>query len=138
MAYIFGITVMTIYIYVAFIARTMKRDRYKFRILLGIISLFFGLVVDYYRVFDKPFGLFTIFGISPLIYLACYEIFRRLYKPWIGEYPYSPYREKIGDKVQGKGYPIKRVITGNDYIFGMSMLFVPIITLVILIVIIGL
>jgi uncharacterized membrane protein len=70
--YIFGITVMTIYIYVAFISRTMNRNRYRYRIIFGIISLLIGILLDNLKLYNKPFGLFIILGISPLVYLVCY------------------------------------------------------------------
>jgi hypothetical protein len=131
-AYIFGIFIATAYIYMAFISRTMNKNRYKARLILSVISIAFGLAMEYSHLFNKPFGDFIIFGLSPITYLVYYEILRRLMRPLIGKYPYAPHWNKVGDKIKGNGYPKNRLVTKNDYLFGLSMLFIPMITLLIL------
>jgi hypothetical protein len=129
---IFGITVTSTYIYMAFISRTMNEKRYQFRIILSGVCLLIGLILDYLKIFEKPFGFFALCGLAPFIYLLYYEILRRLMKHWIGKYPYAPYQDKVGSKVIGNGYPENRLVNISDYIFGLSMLFMPFLTLIII------
>jgi hypothetical protein len=131
-AYIFGILVLGIYIYVSFISRTISKKRYKYRIVFSFISLIIGLLVELINIFDKPFGFFIILGAGSFIYIFCYEIFQRLYRPWIGKYPYSPYREKIGNRPIEKGYPAGRIVTGNDYLFALTLFFAPFLIILLL------
>lgn len=126
-AYIFGITILGIYIYVSFISRTINKKRYKYRIILSSVSLLTGVLMDSINLFDKPFGMFIVFGLGPFIYILSYEIFRRLYSPWIGEFPYTPHWEKIGERPIEKGYPSGRTVTTYDYIFALTLLFIPVI-----------
>jgi hypothetical protein len=119
-----------------FISRTMVKNRYNIRILFGLLSLFFGLIIDLLNIFDKPFGFLTIFGSLPILHLLNYKILKTIMKPIIGAYPYSPHWEKIGSKVMGKGYPNNRLVTNSDYFFAIILNLIPIITAVILIVII--
>jgi hypothetical protein len=129
---IFGITVTSTYIYMAFISRTMNEKRYQFRIILAGVCLLFGLILDYLKIFEKPYGFFALCGFAPFIYLLYYEILRRLMKHWIGKYPYAPYQDKVGSKVIGKGYPQNRHVITSDYIFGYTMFFMPFLTMIIL------
>jgi hypothetical protein len=130
--YIFGTIVTTIYIYISFISRSMSKSRYRFRKVSALISLILGGLIDYAKIYSKPFGFFLICGMGPLIYLTYYELFRRLYRPWIGGFPYAPYRERKGQKVFGKGYPKSRVVNNIDYLFAISMYLFPILTVIIL------
>ena len=134
-AYLFGIFVTGTYVYMTFISRTMNKNRFTPRIILGLISMLFGLVIEYVQLFNKPTGFFIICGLAPMIYLLYYEIFRRLLKFWIGDYPYAPYWDKIGEIVKGVGYQKNRFVTSKDYIFGLLMFFIPFLTLIILIII---
>ena len=134
-AYIFGIFVTATYLYMAFISRTMNKNRFKLRIILGLISLLFGFIIGHFQLFNKPTGFFIICGLAPMIYLVWYEITRRILGPWIGDYPYAPHWDKIGDKVKGVGYQKNRFVTSNDRIFGFLMFLIPILTFIILIVI---
>ena len=131
-SYIFGIVIASSYIYMAFISRTMQPDRYKYRIVASIVSLVFGLIVDYLQIFQTPKGLLILFGIMPFIYLFYYEILRRLMRSLIGKYPYAPHWEKIGERISGHGYPRDRFVTGNDHLFKGLLFFLPIITLAII------
>jgi len=129
-AYIFGILIASIYVYMSFISTTIKPERYKYRIVFGLISVLIGILIDFLRLFDKPFGFFIILSFMPFIYLICYEIFRILYRPLIGIYPYTPYREKIGSRVNGIGYPRTRTVKGKDYILTLTLLIVPMIIMI--------
>ena len=128
---------MATYIFMAFISRTASKTRYQYRIILSIITLISGLLLDYFFVNTLPRGYFTLFGSAPLIYLLYYELIRRLMKPWIGPFPYAPQFNKIGDKVKGNGYPNNRTATRADFVYGIIMLTLPLITVAILSVIIG-
>lgn len=120
----------------SFISRTMKKERYKYRIVFSIGSLLFGLLIDFLQIFNEPRGFFTLFGFAPFIYLIYYELLRQLMLPWIGKFPYTPHWEKIGERIKGVGYPKNRVVTAADYVFRISLFFIPFLTLVLLIVII--
>jgi hypothetical protein len=135
-AYLFGIIVTSTYIYMAFISRTMNEKRYQFRIIFSGVCLFLGLILEYLKIFDKPFGSLALFGLSPFIYLGYYELLRRLLKPWIGKYPYAPHWDKIGERVSGKGYPKNRYVVSNDFIFGILMFIIPFLTIIILVIMI--
>ena len=113
----------------------MSKNRCKPRIILGLISMLLGFVISYMQLFNKPNGFIIICGLAPMIYLIWYEILRRLLKSWIGDYPYAPHWDKIGDKVKGAGYQKNRFVTSNDRIFGFLMFFIPFLTLMILIII---
>lgn len=130
MTYLF-IPSILIYAYVVTISSSMLNDRYKKRILLSILSVIFGIVVEIFSNEERRFS-FVIVGFLPLIYLFYYEIFRCLFKPLIGKFPYSPNREKIGTKVSGFGYPKNRKVKFADYLFGMILLFLPILTSILL------
>ncbi|RPH26459.1 MAG: hypothetical protein EHM93_19610 [Bacteroidales bacterium] len=131
-AYLFGFSIVSIYIYMSFISKTIKPERYKFRIIFGLVSMLLGVIVDCIDLFDKPFGFFIIIGFTPFIYLICYEVFRIIYRPLIGKYPYAPYRENIGNRVYGTGYPITRTVKAIDYLFTITLLFGPIIIMILL------
>jgi len=133
-AYLFGISLSAIYVYMTFISKTIKPGRYKYRIVFGLIALLMGILMDYLRLYDEPFGFFIIISLMPFIYLICYEIFRILYRPFIGRYPYAPYHEKIGNRVGGFGYPMTRTVKGNDYLFALTLLIVPMIVMIILLI----
>jgi hypothetical protein len=135
--YTFGILTMATYVFMAFISRTASKTRYLNRIILAIITLISGLLLDYFFVNTLPHGYFTLFGSAPFLYLLYYELLRRLMEPWIGPFPYAPQWNKIGDKIRGNGYQINRTVTRADYVFGILMLTIPIITLAILSKIIG-
>ena len=128
---------MVTYIFMVFISRTASKTRYHNRIILAIITLISGLLLDYFFVNTLPRGYFTLFGSAPFIYLLYYELIRRLMKLWIGPFPYAPQWNKIGDKITGNGYPNNRTVTRADYVFGIIMLTIPLITLAILSVIMG-
>ena len=132
LAYIFGFIVAASYIYMAFISRTMKNDRYKYQIIVLIFSLLLGLILNYFQIFHLPKGLLTLIGVSPFIYLFYYEFLRRLMLPLIGKFPYAPHWEKIGERINGHGYPKDRYITGNDYLFKALLFFLPFITMAII------
>jgi hypothetical protein len=134
--YIFGITLVSTYIYMAFISRTMSEKRYKFRIIISGVNLVFALILGYSKIFVEPFEIFVLCGLAPFIYLGYYEILRRLLKHLIGEYPYAPHWDKIGDKVRAKGYPQNRYVVPNDRIFGFLMFMVPFLTIIIIIIMI--
>ncbi|AOZ98823.1 MULTISPECIES: hypothetical protein [Flavobacterium] len=117
--------------YVATISRSTLKERYKKRIILSIVSLIFGIVLEIFSKGDRKFSYF-VFGLLPLLYVFYYEILRIIFMPLIGKYPYSPYREKIGSKVLGSGYPKNRKVTFTDYIFGMTLIFLPLVTIILL------
>jgi hypothetical protein len=136
LAYIFGVYITAIYIYMSFISRTMNKDRYKYRIIFSTVCLLFGLLIDFLQIFNEPKGFFTLLSFAPFIYLIYYELLRYLMLPWIGKFPYTPHWEKIGNRIIGKGYPKNRVVTKSDYVFRVALFYIPFLTLVILIVII--
>jgi hypothetical protein len=135
-AYIFGIMVTSTYIYMSFISRTMNEKRYRFRLIFSGVCLLFGLILDYSKIFDKPFGFLILCGLAPFIYLGYYELLRRLMTPWVGKYPYAPHWDKVGQKVSGKGYPKNRHVVPADSIFGVSMFLIPFLTIIILVIMI--
>jgi hypothetical protein len=132
---LFGIFVTATYVYMAFISRSMNKNRFTLRIILGLISMLFGFLFGQFQPFNKSNGVYYISGLAPLIYLLWYEIFRRILKPWIGAFPYAPHWDKIGESVKGVGYQKNRFVTSKDRIFGLLMFFVPFLTLIILIMI---
>jgi len=54
----------------------MSKSRYRFRKVSALISLILGGLIDYAKIYSKPFGFFLICGMGPLIYLTYYELFR--------------------------------------------------------------
>lgn len=110
----------------------MNKNRYKLRIILGLISILLGYLIVHFNLFKKPNDLFIIWGLAPMIYLVWYEILRRLLKPWIGDYPYAPHWDKTGEKITGNGYQKNRFVTSNDRVFEYLMFFIPFLTLIIL------
>lgn len=130
--YIFWLLVGGTYIYMTFISRTMKKGRYKYRLISASILLILGLFIDITGVSDVPSGYITVITSAPYIYLIYYELFRRLLSRWIGKYPYTPYANNVGDSVDGLGYPKDRKVKGVDYVFGSLMLVVPMITILII------
>lgn len=133
-AYAFGIFVTGTYIYMSFISKSGQNSRYFYRLVFASKCIIFGILIDSIEVFNKPFGYFIILSTLPFIYLIYYEIFRRLLLKWIGRYPYAPYWDKIGDKVNWPGYPKDRKVTKSDYLFGYLMFFVPMLSMLIIIV----
>ena len=117
--------------YVVTISRSMLNERYKKRIILSVLSLIFGIVFEIFSKDERRFS-YLVFGLLPLLYLFYYEILRVIFMPLIGKFPYSPYREKIGAKVLGYGYPKNRKVKFTDYIFGMTLIFLPLITVIFL------
>lgn len=132
LAYIFGIFVTGLYIYIAFISRSVKSNRYKFRIIFSLSCLLIGFLLDISHIFNKPFGFITIWAAAPLVYLFYYFVLSYIMKPIIGDYPYSPYRDKIGSKPQGIGYPINRLVKESDYVFGIILYLIPFLTILFL------
>jgi hypothetical protein len=55
-------------------------------------------------------------------------------KPWIGNYPYAPQWDKIGDKIMIKGYPKDRHIMKSDYVFRILFQFLPLLILIMIII----
>jgi len=110
----------------------MNSNRYRIRLILAGISIIFAYIIEYSHWYNMYFGHFIILGLLPIIYLAYYEILRRIMKPWIGNYPYAPHWDKIGKKIKGSGYPKNRIVTVYDKVFGIVMFFIPILTFVIL------
>ena len=129
LAYIFGIFFTGIYIYTAFISRSVNSKRYKFRIIFSLSCLLLGFLLDISHIFNKPFGFITIWSAAPLIYLFYYFVLSFLMKPIIGDHPYSPYRDRIGSKPQGIGYPKNRLVKVSDYVFGITLYLLPLITI---------
>jgi hypothetical protein len=117
--------------YVATISRSMLKQRYRRRIILAIGSLIAGILFEG-LLKEKGDFLYLLFGVLPLLYIFYYEILRVIFKPIIGKFPYSPFREKVGSKVLGSGYPKNRKVKFVDYVFGMSLIFLPLITLILL------
>ena len=121
----FILPLIFIYAYVGTISSSMLNERYKKRIILSIICLIFGIVFGIFTNDERKFS-YIAFGFLPLLHIFCYEILRFIFKPLIGKYSYSPYREKIGSKVNGKGYPENRKVKLADYFFALTLLFLPI------------
>lgn len=115
--------------YVATIGMSMSKDRYKFRVIASFISFLFGIIFEVCITKERRF-IFLLFGLLPCLYLCYYELLRIILKPIIGKYPYTPYRDKIGAYIIGKGYPKNRKVSVVDYIFGFALLILPPITLV--------
>jgi len=120
-----------IYAYVGTISSSMLIERYKKRIILSIIFLIFGIIFGIFTNDEKK-SSYIVIGFLPLMHIICYEILRFLFKPLIGKYPYSPYREKICSKVIGKGYPKNRKVKLVDYLFSFTLLLLPITIMVII------
>ena len=125
----FILLLIFIYAYVGTISSSMLIERYKKRIILSIIFLIFGIAFGIFTDDGKKDSYIAL-GFLPLLHLFCYEILRFIFKPLIGKYPYSPYREKIGMKVNGKGYPKNRKVKLVDYFFALTLLFLPITILI--------
>ncbi|HQE34119.1 MAG TPA: hypothetical protein PLO52_07890 [Flavobacterium alvei] len=117
--------------YVVTISRSMLNERYKKRLILSVVSLILGIVFEIFSKEEKRFS-YIVFGLLPLMYLFYYEILRIIFMPLIGKFPYLPYREKIGAKVLGYDYPKNRKVKLADYIFGMTLIFLPLITMLFL------
>jgi len=132
--YLFVIYVLAAYVHMTFISRTAKEDRYKARMITTLISIGFGIGLEFSGLFNVPFGLCLIGGSAPLIYISVYELIRRIMKPWIGDFPYAPYWDRVGEKVIEKGYPPNRVVSRHDYIFAYLMSFVPVLIIIELII----
>lgn len=126
---LFFIPIIIIYAYTGTISSSMLKERYKKRIILSVISLVYGISLEILLKDERKFS-YVVLGFLPLLNLFCYEMLRVIFKPIIGKYPYSPYREKIGSKVIGKGYPQNRKVRVVDYFFGLTYLLLPIILLV--------
>jgi hypothetical protein len=129
LAYIFGIFVTGTYIYISFISRSVRRSRYMYRIIFSLLCVLVGLLLDTLNLFDEPFGFLTIWGAAPMVYLIYYFLLSHIMRPIIGDYPYSPYRDKIGSKPQGLGYPKNRIVKGSDYVFGIILFIIPFLTI---------
>ncbi|MCK8143319.1 hypothetical protein MW871_15930 [Flavobacterium sp. I-SCBP12n] len=125
------ITFLLISAYVTTISRSMLNQRYKKRIILAVVSFIFGILFEIILI-EKENFLYLLFGLLPLLYIFYYEILRVIFKPIIGKFPYSPFREKLGARVLGSGYPKNRKVKFVDYIFGISLIFLPLITLILL------
>jgi hypothetical protein len=117
--------------YVVTISTSMLNERYKKRIILSVISLILGIVFEIFSKEERRF-LYVIFGLLPLLYIFYYEILRVIFMPFIGKFPYLPFREKIGVKILGVGYPKNRKVKFADYIFGMALIFLPLVTVILL------
>ena len=126
MEIVYFIIFLIVYLYVFFIAETMKKDRYKNRIIVSIVFFFFSVL--YSLIFFNPKWInYTILGLTPIIVLLSYEFLKNILKPWIGEYPYMPSRmEGLGFKIGGSnGYPKNRKVTKADVLFGCLLLILP-------------
>lgn len=117
--------------YVATISTSMLNNRYRKRIVLSLISFILGIIFDLFSTDGRRFS-HIIFGLLPLLYIFYYEILRIIFKPLIGNFPYLPFREKIGVKVLGLGYPKNRKVKFVDYVFGMFLISLPLITIILL------
>lgn len=126
---LFFLPIIIIYAYVGAISSTLLNERYKYRIILSVISVVYGVLVEFLLKDERKFS-YVVLGFLPLVNLFCYEMLRIIFKPIIGKYPYSPYREKIGSKVIGKGYPQNRKVKAVDYFFGFTYLLLPIILII--------
>ncbi|TDR25844.1 hypothetical protein IP97_01129 [Flavobacterium cheniae] len=126
MEIIYFIIFLIVYLYVFFIAETMKKDRYKNRIIVSIIFFFFSVL--YSLIFFNPKWInYTILGLTPIIVLLSYEFLKNILKSWIDKYPYMPSRmEGLGFKIGGSnGYPKNRKVTKADVLFGCLFLILP-------------
>ncbi len=68
-----------------------------------------------------------------MLQLICFELSSKILKSLIGKHPYMPFREKIGAKVMGKGFPKNRRVKYSDYLFMFIQLFIPFILIIIII-----
>jgi hypothetical protein len=128
--------ILLIYGYVATISRSMSKDRYFKRIILSIFSLLLGMAFEIYLKQERRFGN-IVFGFLPLLHIFYYEILRVILKSIIGKYPYTPFREKIGEKVLGSDYPQNRKVKFVDYIFGFILIFFPLITVILILIVLN-
>ncbi len=129
---IYPILVFGTYVHTAFVSRTMNKNRFQPRIIMASATFLIGLILELSSKTNLSPGIIVLFGSLPFFYLIVYEITRRLMRPLIGEFPYAPHWNKVGSRVNVKGYPKNRVVASNDQLFGFIMFFVPILIAVIL------
>ena len=130
------ILVFGVYIYTAFISRTMNKNRFRPRIIMAAVTFIIGIILELSSKTNLSPGTIVLFGSLPIFYLIVYEITRRLMRPLIGEFPFAPHWDKVRSKVSNKGYPKNRVVTSYDQLFGFIMFFTPILIFVILTIVI--
>lgn len=121
------IPLLLLYGYVATIGLSMSKDRYKFRLAAALLCLILSIIFEFY-IYEKGESGYMVMGLLPLLHIIYYEILRKILRPFIGDYPYTPYRDKIGARVNGTGYPKNRKVKVIDYAFGFILLILPPIT----------
>lgn len=129
---LFFVCSMGSYIYVAFISRSMNKKRYSGRIFVSSIILLSGLLLEYHEIQQTNKEIYLLFGLLPPLYLFYYFLLNQIFLRWIGKYPYSPFLDKVGERVKGNGYPKSRIVRKRDYVYALLLLNLPILTLVIL------
>ena len=120
------------YIYVALSSKVNDKISKRRLFLIAIIFLTIGIIFEAFLTKPKNYNYITL-SFLPLIQLICFELSSKILKPFIGKYPYMPFREKIGAKVMGNGFPKNRRVKYSDYLFLFIQLFIPPIIIIIII-----
>jgi hypothetical protein len=120
------------YIYVALSSKVHDKISKRRLFLIAIIFLTIGIIFERFLTKPNNYNYITL-SFLPLIQLICFELSSKLLNPFIGKYPYMSFREKIGTKVIGNGFPKNRRVKYSDYLFMFIQLFIPFILIIIII-----
>ena len=126
------ITSIVITIYVIFIARSVNKQRYLFRVISSVLLIIVAFLVKFNWDNEDKFEPYLLFSLLPALYLIYYEVLKVIMRPWIGNFPYAPHWEKVGNSIIVKGYPKGRLVTKSDHVFRILFQFLPLLTLLII------
>jgi hypothetical protein len=119
------------YIYVALSSKVHDKISKRRLFLIAIIFLTIGIIFERFLTKPNNYNYITL-SFLPLTQLICFELTSKLLNPFIGKYPYMPFREKIGAKVIGNGFPKNRRVKYSDYLFMFIQLLFPLILIIII------
>jgi len=114
------------------IGMSVLKKRYFYRVPITTVIFIIGVALDKFHLSDHPSNFYTVIGMIPFLYLGYYELLRRILKPWIGEYPYTPFRQRVGEQVFGYGYPKNRKVKGVDQLLSALLFILPMVTTVLI------
>lgn len=104
---------------------------FKSKLQLFILSLLLIISINFYEKFiGYNDSINRVFCFLPLIHLINFEFFRTIFTFLLKKHPYIPFREKIGVKVMGTGFPKNRRVQISDYIFLFIQLLTPLIIII--------
>lgn len=129
---LFEICLFLNFAYMGTIGMSVLKTRYFYRVPITIVIYIIGIALDKFHLSDHRANFYTGIGLIPLLYLGYYELLRRLLKPWIGEYPYTPFRQRNGEVVFGYGYPKNRKVKSVDQWFSVILFILPFVTLLLI------